>query len=39
MFVYLLTGDGGADLPALVVDLAQPQVRKNKREVEVCTAP
>ncbi len=39
VFVYLLSGDGGADLPALVVDLAQPQVGENKREVEICTAP
>jgi hypothetical protein len=36
---YLLSGDGGADLPALVVDLAQAQVGENKREVEVCAAP
>jgi hypothetical protein len=37
--VYLLSGDGSADLPALVVDLAQPQVGENKREIEVCAAP
>jgi hypothetical protein len=38
-FVYLLSGDGGADLPALVVDLAQTQVGENKRKIKVCTAP
>ncbi len=37
--VYLLSGDSGADLPTLVVDLTQTQVGENKREVEVCTAP